>query len=188
MNRFHRARLAKMANYMLNLNAEHNANHFRMSHFLKHNGDTEFPEDVIKNKLLSDCLCGTTACAVGHTPLIFPKLVKSIIKENGYADWCSIERKLFGTNGEQFDWLFSGHWGSSMNAPYTRTSWAVADRIMYLLEKPKNAYGNGRDFEYHDAYMYCAKNGMITEEAIKTKLAKYVELCSEPVGKAPFYV
>lgn len=201
----HRKRLEKLAKYLLTLSPEYNVTHFKMSRFFKHNNDgLVFPSKTID--IFKTHLCGTTACALGHAPVVFPALIKKYEKETSWIGasgyWRSLGGYLFnidmdnGPNTDLWEFLFSSDWEynnqflfcsdweDNDQRTYYMTSWAVADRIAHLLSG-KMYPGWVNKFER----MACAKfasaeAGWISEEELRDNEKKFVKLYNENLEHA----
>jgi hypothetical protein len=176
-----RSNLETLGRYLLRLTKQHNVSHFRMGTFVSHwNDDARemFQVDNVKrvDEIIKECFCDTSACAIGHIPLVFKKEWDKWIKT--YAgrldDWSFICEAFLGIEAGSFynfdfHFMFGGQWEES-NDPYYRTSWAVADRIAWYLD----GKWNFSDM-YHDqmdaCVGYAAKIGWISKSAHRTRVA-----------------
>jgi hypothetical protein len=125
-----RSRWIKFGKHLTNLSEEYQRTHFNMSWYLSHNGEDYDIQHA--ETFFNENFCGTTACAIGHLPVIFPGLFKKARAEA----WDDLETAILGyTPYGAWDFLFGGDW-SDAKLHYDRTSWAVADRIAYILKAP----------------------------------------------------
>jgi hypothetical protein len=146
------ANLEKLGRYLAKLDTKYQREHFRMQYFMRHQwNDINDPTEA--EKLFAECFCGTSACAVGHAPIVLKEETKAIDWRPWIASgvlnrpdkWLFLTIQLFGEDfrGEiiggssLFDFMFGGDWGANWsddNKKYNATSWSAADRIAYLFE------------------------------------------------------
>lgn len=106
--------LQKLASYLLNdsLKAEFDMRFFSKSGYVK---------DVMFYGV-AEIDCGSVGCAVGHGPYAGIEKLK-------YESWSSYSSRVFGLNGDDFDWCFSELWEYVDNSPV-----GAAKRINILIE------------------------------------------------------
>jgi hypothetical protein len=128
-----RKNLEKHGRFMANLSGEDNRNHFDMGDWV-HRDNTSIadPEKILEFD--NGLPCGTTACGVGYIPIVFPELFVKHVNDYGSDSpvrWHTLANEVFEI-GPYFQFLFSAFW-SSKSDRFQRTSWALADRIAFLL-------------------------------------------------------
>jgi hypothetical protein len=146
-----RANLEKLGRYLAKLDTKYQREHFRMAYFMKHEY-IEIDDPTEAQRIMAECFCGTSACAVGHAPIVLKEETKAIDWRPFYKDdiidrmdrWLYYTVTLFGDDFRGgvdgswlFDFMFGGNWGSDWyddNRRYNATSWSAADRIAYLFE------------------------------------------------------
>ena len=174
-----RKNIIKLARVMATLDAEYNTRHFNMWAFLMHNDEWIAVDDVIADKLLSSCICGTVACAIGHLPIIFPRKARDIgarmAGESITRGWNELCEEILDidntTESKLWCFLFGSEW-SRAYPMYHQTSWAVADRIAYILD-------GGEPFpSYYAAKLektrgLCVDKGWVAEEAWRENVTAY---------------
>jgi hypothetical protein len=190
----------KLARHMISFSAEQNARHFRMRTFLEHEGKELTPQQVLLQKVLTDCYCETVACAVGHAPALFPALVKEFDKKHSIVvdvftgnyneEGDAIYRKeverpsyrmlsehLFGVSpsGPEFEFMFGGEWDSGRYHNYAATSWAVADRILYYLDNRIEDW-EGRWTHWCHAEGASVRAGLISQHVLDKRMTELQEI------------
>lgn len=122
MNKVHRNRLEKLADYLHN---EVTPKKFVMDHYC--HGPKGFAEiDQIAGRISQ---CGTSACAMGYAVVIFPYVRRKL--EAG-DDFDEFAQECFGLDSMALSWsfLFSGRWSKKQNTPKQ-----AAKRIRLFLDK-----------------------------------------------------
>jgi hypothetical protein len=139
-----------------------------MTNYLTHNENKVVSvQQAISEKLLSDCLCGTAACAIGHMPLLFPITAKRITSSYSikFSLWDHLCKEVTGIGrGYLWSYLFGPHWARDRN--YDSTSWAVADRIAYYLRTGRH--------DKERPYGESVRAGWISEEELEMKYKKFL--------------
>lgn len=176
MEQVHRDNLEKLGRYLANLTPKHNEEHFNMRKFAEHDYEAFIPTPENIEKYYKRCYCGTVGCAVGHAPLAMPKEFMEAIKEIDFVKactdaWGEISEELFGLpcSSYKWDWLFGGAWAYDYNH-YAHTSWAVADRIIWLMS---GCYDEeeSQAAQMTDATGLAVKKGWTTERKHKLHLS-----------------
>ena len=108
--------LLKLAKFL-----EGKPKHFNMRNFASKRGQDVAIEDVD---------CKTVCCAVGFSPIIFPRLTAKFLREEHWNDsWGRFSTYLYDTTHYGWSWLFSSSWSNVDNTPS-----GAAMRIRYLTK------------------------------------------------------
>jgi hypothetical protein len=180
-DRQRRNNTVKLGKYLANLSAAYNVQHFRMGDYLNHFKSADlwgdrasiiYADNVMK--IIEECFCGTSACAVGHIPMVLKEQYKRVIKLRPEIDWIDLATMILLVefdNARDYDdpkygeysFLFGGHWEDASD-PYARTSWAAADRLAYSLDDKfkYSEYGMGDTMDGITGY--AVKAGWVTQE------------------------
>jgi hypothetical protein len=196
MEQQHRKNLEKLGKYLAKLDYRHNIRYFDMRVFLKHNGDQIDPVEV-KDELTNH-ICGTSACAVGHAPIALPREFRALMKElgsrNNYdnTNWFNIASGLFGVgyksestdpNGKLWEWLFDMNWGLEYQNDYTTTSWSVADRIAYAFEHDVTNFSWTERWDVAQQIKgLCVEAGYVSQRRFNTNLKNWEAHYASPVA------
>lgn len=115
-----------MKHITINLTEEQRGNLLYLAEYLD-TGVTEMPFDMAHFRKDSVCIatsyvCGTSACAVGHGPLIGISAIPG-------EDWHPYLKRVFSESRHAYNWCFNGNWDDVDN-----TARGAAARIFYMLK------------------------------------------------------
>jgi hypothetical protein len=123
-------------------------------------------------RILNTHICGTVACALGHTPAAFPDFNWDAYTKN----WWGVAEDFFGITGlgelrPLWSFLFGPYWAFNCDADYDKTSYAVADRIAAVLYEDFQVEDH-RPYEGMDKVYGAAKRaGWITRQKMARKVS-----------------
>ena len=135
-----KARLGKLKRHLATLKPSK----FDMSSYINHYQYENLVSDEAKEYYNE---CGTTACAVGYLPLLFPKLSKSY---STFSEVCLNLLGLEDCGGTGWDFMFHSRWDAIDNTPS-----GCAKRIQHFIDvrgnlPPIDEYFNMDWLEDHD--------------------------------------
>jgi hypothetical protein len=135
------ANLVKLGKYMATRSRRWNERHFRMTRYFSHEGFRKGIDGAINvveyNRAIRKHVdCGTVVCALGASVFIFPNL-----RPLRHHSWAFLSNELYGVSEASVTWsvLFGPEWAAAVKL-FDQSSYAVADRIAYLIENGPACY------------------------------------------------